>query len=433
MFLMTNSVATFGGGLHGRLRFLHRLIENELNKSNFQSSFDEFWLILSIPPTYVKPKVLSLVEKFDNHYKKLPNSRLSRRYKKIEVSLKASEFSEFQSDAKPIKYKHEFEVEPQFRNLNEVELAKILIDKFLEAGDITSEKLKKDDLFDISIFRDVLNEIKRKIDVEFLEKINVSQMQEVKDESIKRALESRENRRLQNIPKNQLIRDLRVYCNGLPQTALSPYDYQYCEILLNLLSYEGLMCPNYHHLYIRIAQTREEALRNSVASTEWFVNGISVIDYEKYQTLNDKKKAKFVFEAIVAGLKDIAEIDKLDLSKIEKVVEKVREKGLETELVFRTLENKNYFLEINYIVRTIKDKCPVFFSLTDKLTKQTKRIEIGKIEHYKIRFWLQKITLTNKKIKIKSSDSIRGQVNLKGMQTNMEFDIDVLMNPKKFV
>jgi hypothetical protein len=52
-----------------------------------------------------------------------------------------------------------------------------------------------------------------------------------------------------------------------------------------------------------------------------------------------------------------------------------------------------------------------------------KRIEIGRIDYYKLHLWLQKITMTQKKITIKSSDSIRGQVWLKGNQTFMEFDL----------
>ena len=52
-----------------------------------------------------------------------------------------------------------------------------------------------------------------------------------------------------------------------------------------------------------------------------------------------------------------------------------------------------------------------------------KRIEIGRIDYYKLHLWLQKITMTQKKITIKSSDSIRGQVWLKGNQTFMEFHL----------
>ncbi len=52
-----------------------------------------------------------------------------------------------------------------------------------------------------------------------------------------------------------------------------------------------------------------------------------------------------------------------------------------------------------------------------------KRIEIGRIDYYKLHLWLQKIAMTQNKITIKSSDSIRGQVWLKGNQTFMEFDL----------
>ena len=71
----------------------------------------------------------------------------------------------------------------------------------------------------------------------------------------------------------------------------------------------------------------------------------------------------------------------------------------------------------------MEEGSPVFLNITNKATQQIKRIEIGRIDYYKLHLWLQKITMTQKKITIKSSDSIRGQVWLKGNQTFMEFDL----------
>ncbi|CAN5690010.1 hypothetical protein BH10BAC2_BH10BAC2_04250 [soil metagenome] len=166
---------------------------------------------------------------------------------------------------------------------------------------------------------------------------------------------------------------------------------------------------------------------NSFFFEDWYVNGISVINYNSYLKLTEDGKMKFVFDAIVAGLKDIAILDKLDISKIDKVVKKIEEKGLDTELLYKTFENKKYVLVITYFSRSMEEECPIFFNLTDKSSDQTKRIQIGSADNDQIYLWLQKVTLTNKLIKVKSSNSIRGQVCLKGKPLIIEFEIDKLM------
>ncbi|CAN5690072.1 hypothetical protein BH10BAC2_BH10BAC2_04260 [soil metagenome] len=72
---------------------------------------------------------------FKKYYETLPYSRLNRRYKKIEVTLKGPEFSEHFDKQEQKKYKHKFDIEPQFKNIPETDLGKILIDKLLETGE----------------------------------------------------------------------------------------------------------------------------------------------------------------------------------------------------------------------------------------------------------------------------------------------------------
>lgn len=427
IYLSPNTAGRYGGALNGNLRHLDRFIQNELTNSEFKSSFEELWLTLSYPPMYVLPGVVGMEVTFKKYYDTFPYSRLNRRYKKIDITLKAPEFSEHFDKEEQKKYQHKFEVEPQFKNISEVELGQILIDKYLEAGEIISSKLKKEDIFDFENFKRVLLAIKQKINSDFLQELNTVQKAEVKDDTLNRANKLRSERQKLDKPKNKLIRDLRVYYNGLPNKALYPYDYIYTEIFLNLLAREGLMCPTYHHLYIQVAKTIEEALKNSFSIEDWYVSGISVIDYDKFQTLSDKEKENEVFQTILKGLKDIATIDKLDTNIIDKVANLIKEKGKDTELHFKTIENDNYKLVITYFSRSMEDECPVFFNITDKTKDITRRHEIGKADNSQLFLWLQKITLTNKKIKIKSSDSIRGQVWLKGKPTELEFEIAELL------
>ena len=427
IYLSPNTAGRYGGALNGNLQHLDRFIETELENSEFKTSFDALWLTISYPPMYILPGVVGMEITFKKYYDTLPYLRLNRRYKKIEIALKAPEFSEHFDKHEQKNYQHKFEIEQDFKNISETELGQILIDKFIETGEIINSKIKKEDIFDFVNFKKCLLSIKHKINCDFLLELNDVQTIEVKDDTLNRAKNLRNERQNVNKPKNKLIKDLRVYYNGLPNKALYPYDYIYTEIFLNLLAREGLMCPTYNHLYIQVAKTFDEALKNSFSMEDWHVNGLSVIDFENFQILSDEKKENQVFQTILSGLKDIATIDKLDAIIIEKVADKIKEKGVNTELLFKTIENDNYKLEITYFSRSMEDECPVFFNLTDKTKNITKRVQIGKADNSQLFLWLQKITLNNKKIKIKSSDSIRGQVWLKDKQTTLEFEITELM------
>lgn len=426
IYLYPNTVGRYGGKLNGNLEYLDSYIQIELEKSGFQSSFNKFELTLSYPPMYILPGIVGMETTFNNYYETLPYSRLNRKYKTINIVLKAPEFSEHFDKEKQNKYVDKFEIDKQFKNINEVELAKIVIDKFSEAGEIINTKLKKDDVFNYEIFKKLLYKIREEISSDLLLKINSIQEEEVNNSTLQRALKLREDRKLVNKPKNKLIKDLRVYYKDLPNKALYPYDFIYTEIFLNLLIEENLMCPVYHHLYIQVAKTMNEALKNSF-SEDWFMYGLVVFDFEKFKTLTEKQKENKSFEIILSGLKDIAIIDKLDIDTIDRVANKIKEKGLDTELLFKTLENSKYILNITYFSRSIEEQCPIFFNLTDKTSNINKRKQIGKAQTNKIHLWLQKVTLTNKQIKIKSSDSIRGQVWLKGKEASLEFDIAELM------
>ena len=428
IYLSPSTVGRYGGGLKGNLSFLDRIIQERLDNSDFKSSFEELWVTLSYPPMYILPGIVGMEKNFNEFYSKLPTSRLNRRYKKIDVNLQAPEFSEHFDKEEQKKYKNKFKIKKEFQNITDVDLAKIFIDKFLQAGQIIKEKLKKDDIFQVDTFNQVLENLKTEITSDFLNSSSKEQKTQVVDEYIKRALDHRKKRANTDKPKDKAIRDLRVYYNGLPNKALYPYDYQFVEIFMNLLHKNGLICPTYHHLYIQVGEKEEDCLKNSIPLEDWYVNGISTIDYQGYNAKSEKEKEDVVFNAIVQGLEDIFTIDKLDKTILEKVIADIKKKGLDTELEWKTLENKKYHLRVSYFSRSMEDQCPIYFTLTDQLTSKSKRIEIGKADNSQIYYWLQKINLTNSKIKVKSSDSVKADVWLKDLPRTMEFDINEIMS-----
>lgn len=192
IYLSPSTVGKYGGILNGNLRFLPNVIQTELDNSGFTSTFNEFWLTLSYPPMYVLPGIVSMVGKFFEFYNKFPYSRLDRRYKKIEITLKAPEFSEHFDLKEQDKHTNRFEIENQYKGISETNLAKTLIDKYLEAGEIINSKIKKGDNFDFEQFRATLISIKSKISSDFLETINKEQTIKVNDESLDRAIKIRE-------------------------------------------------------------------------------------------------------------------------------------------------------------------------------------------------------------------------------------------------
>jgi hypothetical protein len=416
-----------GGWLNGNLRHLDRFIQTELGKAGFHSSFDELWLTLSYPPLYVLPGVVGIEKGFMEYYDKLPYSRLDRKYKKINITIQAPEFSEHFDNKEKDNYNHRFNIADKFKNISETDLAKILIDKYLQAGELIVSKLKKDDNFDIDKFKTTLLTIKQNINDDFIKSVSGEQAVKLNDDTLTKAIELREKRKQTNKPKDQPIRDLRVYSNGLPDRALYPYANQYGEIFLNLLRRDKLMCPKYHHLYIQVAKTFDEGLKNSFAYEDWYVNGIAIIDYNNYQKQSEKEKQETIFNLIVEGLKDIATIDKLDTSIIDKVIAEIKVNGLDTELIYNIVESKTHILIISYFAKSNEEECPVFFRLTDKTTNKTNKIQIGKAMDIQIHMWLQKITLTSKQIKVKSSNSTKADVWLKDKVRAMEFNIaDIL-------
>lgn len=97
---------------------------------------------------------------------------------------------------------------------------------------------------------------------------------------------------------------------------------------------------------------------------------------------------------------------------------------LTTELTFRFIESKSHKLCVSYITDPFEKGSPVYFTLNDKTTGRSARAEIGRANHFQLPFWLQTISLTRNKIKIKSSQSVAACVFLKDKPQIMEFDIE---------
>jgi hypothetical protein len=432
------------GGFAKNLPYFNNYIDEYLTSAGFDSSFEELWVTFAYPPTYIWGGIIGMEIKYKEWYDTFafPYSRLNRRYKTIDVLLKTPEFSEsfesipieqepIHSDAESLelfKKKKEIirlDIEPQYKGIPREEVAKIMVDKLIYAGEVINAKLKKGDDFDFKKYKSILTQLKEGITTELLDKIAIEQKEKLRANDLKKALIHREIRRNASNVKDKLIRDIRVYYKEsyIPLKGLYPYEYQYVDIFINTLQKHNFLCPTYHHLYIQVAQTEEEALLGALPQIEdWYVYGISTLDYTHYCEANEKDKEALIFDMIYRGLLDIVEIDKLDRNVFQKAVDEIKIKGLDTELVVKSVENQKYKLEVTYFSRSREEESPIYFTLTDKATNKSSKKEIGRAKNEQIFYWLQKITLTKKSIKVQAGNSPMANAWLKDKTRVFEID-----------
>ncbi len=160
------STGTFGkssGGLKGNLYHITNYIQSELATLNFNSNFEEFWFTLLYPPMFRASNGFGNETKFAEYYSKLPYCRINRKFKSINLTLKAPELSEHFEKELINESSILFEIEDKFKNLDETQIAITVIDKYLDAVSLINSKLKSDDIFDTEIFLNFLTDLKSKI------------------------------------------------------------------------------------------------------------------------------------------------------------------------------------------------------------------------------------------------------------------------------
>jgi hypothetical protein len=346
IYLSPKTVGTSGGGLNGNLKYFDRLIQSELDKSSFQSSFNELWLGIFYPAMYVVQGIVGMEITFNKYYETLPFSRMNRKFKTIDITLKAPEFSEHFQKKEQVSYNDKFEIADKYKNISEPELAKILIDKYFEALQIIKSKLKKEDTFDFEIFENILTTIRQKITLEFL--IKTSQEENIKSQKaqIENCETNRQERKNKSLISDTLIRDIRLFfAYELPRSLF--YLNRYADILLRQLIYKDFKCPHYHHLYVSIADTKEEALKRAIVVEDWFTYGIAVLKEETLLKADHTEQQALVLNALKEGLLDIAELDKLDKTKILDAISEAKEIGVLSEIIFKAKENNKIAFAIS--------------------------------------------------------------------------------------
>lgn len=421
IYLTPRTVGTSGGGLNRNLKYLDRLIQSELDKSSFQSSFNELWLGISYPAMYVVPGIVGMEVTFNKYYETLPFSRMNRKFKTIDITLKAPEFSEHFQKEEQVNYKDKFEIAEKYKNISEPELAKILIDKYFEALQIIKSKLKKGDTFDFEIFENILTIIRQKITLEFLIKTSKEENINSQKAQIENSETKRQERKNKNLISDTLIRDIRLsFAYKLPRTLF--YLNRYADIVLRQLIYKNFKCPHYHHLYVSIADTKEEALKRAIIVEDWFTYGIAVLKEDTLLKADHTEQQTLVLNALKEGLLDIAELDKLDKAKILQAISEANEIGVLSEIIFKAKENNKIAFAISTKTLLGRNEEEIYFTIIDKETNRTARWKFGQENIYLIGGWFGTINVTNKKITIRPRANM--DLVLEGKQKIIELDVE---------
>lgn len=417
IYLRPSTSGKSGGYLNGHLKFFYKLVQQELEKAGFQCSFDELTIVLTYPPAR-RASLSSMEKTFLEYYATLPQSRLDRRNKRIEVSVQAPEFSPHYNKVKQAEGK-----EPP--HIPETTLAHLLIDKILEALNTLQPKLKKQDSFDRALFEKVLSQIKNKISPEYLRAQSSMLNKADKQDTIHHAELKRLERQSQDLPKDKLIRDIRLfYAYTLPDSLF--YLNRYADLVLQRLIAKDFRCPVYHHLYISIAGTREEALRQTYVLEDWFTFGIAVLKKEDLLNADMERKQLLVLAAIRDGLMDIATLDNLDTDMVLDAVQEAREAGLFTETIFKAKENKKIAFVITTRPIPGKNREEIYFTLTDKQSNRTAKWKFGEENIHVIGGWFGTLTVTNKVVRTKPRANM--ELVLKGKEMFLEIDVEAALS-----
>jgi hypothetical protein len=429
IYLSPLTLATSGGGLKGDLRNFDSYIQRELDHSGFESSFEEIRLSIAYPPMYVAPGTATQLDNFLKNYTTFPYVRLDRRYKRIGIILQAPEFSEHFHKEESVKYPKRLEIGEQYKNISVTQLAHILLDKYHEAITIIASKLKKGDRFDQPVFEHVLESIRKRISTGFLKEISIEHGRQNEKDHLLLVEGKRDARKRSELPKDKLIRDIRMFFKyGLPPSL--HYLNRYTDIVLKNLVTKDFRCPGYHHLYISIAGTREEALKYAFAVEDWHTYGIAVLDKEHLLHAAPAEQQVLFLKALRDGLMDIAVLDGLDTDTILDAISEAKKAGILAEVPFKTKENNRIVFTISTKAIEGENKSEIYFTVHDKQTGRTAKWKFGKENIFVIGGWFGTLHVTNKKITTKPRAYM--DLVLKGKEPSIVIDVEeVLSDPKK--
>ena len=229
-------------------------------------------------------------------------------------------------------------------------------------------------------------------------------------------------------PLKKIIKGVRVY-DHFERDTLSPYEYIYSHLFGNLLRRAEVKSPNYNEIYFSIAETMEQA-KQSFALETWYKYTYSTLNLSQYIRSDENGKARMVFDSMCEGLRFIADFDHLDKEKIEDMIDYIDKNGIDMELTYTIVQNKNYIAEIVYSVpHSHLTKAEFKLRLTDLNNKLTGTVSIDRLDIDYAPYSIGNVQLKENEVVIKGRKSLRAEVsrNIDKLPSEYRFNIQEIL------
>lgn len=224
------------------------------------------------------------------------------------------------------------------------------------------------------------------------------------------------------------LRGIRIY-DKFNNEDLLPYRYIYSELFSCLLDNENIESPGYQEIYIMINSTIENAKEDAdkIPKEKWFTCTWASINIEEYRILPEKQKDSYVFNAITEGLCNIVSKDSLDKEKIERVISKIKEKGVDTEALYLRKDYKDFTVEIRFkIPFNFKLKeVPLNLYIKNKKTNEWFTEHVADLSLYGLPLVISKISLKENIIKITGRTSAKADITREINNSPKEFSFEI--------
>lgn len=202
--------------------------------------------------------------------------------------------------------------------------------------------------------------------------------------------------------KKKEIKEINVtFDNNLEvlgsETSIKYFDI-YLEIFLSKLKLNRFKCIGYDLIHIIVSEKYNHEIIDKNTSIERFCS--VAFKFNDYISWDDSVRSKMSLDSIYNWLKDLVTREEWNLDIINKIYKEIQERWIGTELVFKEVDYKVFFLKVTYYPYT-KDLYKIFFTLTDKKTNEEYKREMNTWNKDFLNMWLKSIKISPKNIQMR--------------------------------
>jgi len=225
-------------------------------------------------------------------------------------------------------------------------------------------------------------------------------------------------------PLTTALAGVRIYAQG----ELRDVDvraFAFGQVYGNLLGRAGVLTPGYREIYLYVASTLDEALRE-FALEPWYECAPTALNLAEYTAADESTKLVMLSEAYGAALRDIARIDHLDASKVGEVIEDVSVHGLDRDLVLLSKDAARFRCEVVYnpMRADRKGKVPYRLRLTCLESAREGEQKVADLDPWSAPYSLSAIALTRREVVLTARKSMRADIAIRLAKLPSQFRFD---------